>query len=1502
MTLDLNGLSTRDALTAVYIGYYDRAADPSGIQFWEQVIADTSLSLEEVASDFAGQDETAEVHPFFADPDSTSASTFITVLYQNLFNRDPDEAGLTFYTEALEAAVAGEEGAISVGQIILLIIGGAQDVEGGAQDQTTILNKIAAASDWTTTAEEVADLDFSGDVAQSAKTIIESVDDSAESVEAAAATVDGFFDLLINPPAAGGVISLAIGDGPQVGDSGDDLFIAGLAQNAFGGIANTMSSATNLDGKGGYDTLEAVVSNEFLGLGSGGIGLTDIQPTLSNIEEISIEARDGDFQFGGFVTFDAKDVTDVEVIGSHNSDGDLIIENLTTLTSDGVARNTSDITISMDHTDNFNSDGDASDLIVYFDNDYLINDAPLNSGASLTIELMDLDAETVGDDPLLDNPFGLITFNFGDQLKTLDFGTDSDTYAELLADIQAAITLAAETDPDFGQLSARFGVDFTVRDTDADPNPARPDLTGRTIEIVNSGPEELEAVTMRATGDAPAGKDFHTGFDNEAPDTEEFPISVDIDLHKAGRGGQGGDLVVGGKAQEVSEGIEGGITVFNVSVLGEGAESTTAGAEKPSNIGTLTSTLGALETVNIVTDEAFVDGDTFASLEIRDGFNTAGAFGETGDLMLVDANGFLGDLFLGTNERIVNLDTLTALGGGDVTYNALLNGAEAGDATLFTPEDYTVLTGAGDDTVDIAILTNSVLDFAGSSLEVKTGDGDDAITLNMADFLDGELFIAPFVGLANQQLNQAVLDNVDIDGEGGNDTIDVDGLGNANIMGGAGDDVIYTDGAGAFAVWATNFDNVRVDDSTGNLGGIAADEIPGEQLTTAYIGGAVLTVTLSGAGVMDAADGGGVMALPTAGAVQGDDGYESRVTVNVAGENTYYGTEADINDAVIRAIEGDATLNALLSVVVGPNNTLLITSKTSGDFDATDLRIDIAQRNADSTSYANAVLDEAREVTANSDWTLTDLWGGTTFTTARSYESTAPGALTSSDTANDFYDGLSVRGGSNEMDDNLHTAGTASTQETDNVINGGADNDIIVLSTDAVPGSTLNYTPGGNNSMLDGSSNETVVMEDLFGDDVVMNFTTTGAAVRTSDVTQTIATIAIDTQGSDAVVATEESFTLDVNPVPESGADYTIDFDGAADLLVEAGDDPMTIAATIAAGTFTNYTAVDNLDGTVTFTAITTGNVPDIGVNNFNAPDVFDENATITTTDGTSAVAAVAEVFTMTFADAVTGGSITGLDGANVIVSEGDTALTTAAAVAASGVTGFTAVDNLDGTVTFTADTAGAVTDLLAVDFGGLEFMGTVTSTIPAGIDFLDFTSYLTSMEDQSVNGAGSTDSDVSNNFIPVTLDDDLSDVQANEVSIVQFDNTPTADSFAGLTASVMESLFNGSAVDDDYGTFDASSINADDEYGSTATTDDLIGMAKSIVMVENADDLGYYKVFELEWDGNSTADTGSTLNGMVSAELIGTLDFGTSLTDITAVNLVGTEEYGDLLADGILA
>ena len=60
--------------------------------------------------------------------------------------------------------------------------------------------------------------------------------------------------------------------------------------------------------------------------------------------------------------------------------------------------------------------------------------------------------------------------------------------------------------------------------------------------------------------------------------------------------------------------------------------------------------------------------------------------------------------------------------------------------------------------------------------------------------------------------------------------------------------------------------------------------------------------------------------------------------------------------------------------------------------------------------------------------------------------------------------------------------------------------------------------------------------------------------------------------------------------------------------------------------------------------------------------------------------------------------------------------------------------------------------------------------------------------------------------------------------------------------------------------------------------------------MIQNADNLGEYKVFEVTWNGLASANTPNTIAAV--ATLRGTIDFGTSIDGIDELNLVGSLEH----------
>jgi hypothetical protein len=189
-----------------------------------------------------------------------------------------------------------------------------------------------------------------------------------------------------------------------------------------------------------------------------------------------------------------------------------------------------------------------------------------------------------------------------------------------------------------------------------------------------------------------------------------------------------------------------------------------------------------------------------------------------------------------------------------------------------------------------------------------------------------------------------------------------------------------------------------------------------------------------------------------------------------------------------------------------------------------------------------------------------------------------------------------------------------------------------------------------------------------------------------------------------------------------------------------------------------------------------------------------------------------------------------------------------------------------------------------------------------AGTDFLDFSDYLTSQFDSSPGAAG--DSADSNILIPVDLDYNETSsatnaAEANEVVVVRMvEDTAEGETFSALSASVVAQLFNNTLADADNEFAGLTEGNLSVATYQKTDTEALIGDAKAIFMVENDQNLGEYKVFELTWAGDNASGAVNT----VSAVEIGGLDFGTSLTGLNEINLVGSDEYADLIQNGFMA
>jgi hypothetical protein len=309
----------------------------------------------------------------------------------------------------------------------------------------------------------------------------------------------------------------------------------------------------------------------------------------------------------------------------------------------------------------------------------------------------------------------------------------------------------------------------------------------------------------------------------------------------------------------------------------------------------------------------------------------------------------------------------------------------------------------------------------------------------------------------NQELNIADRGGegqIVIDGGDGNDTIRKPGSGDTTINLGAGNDTVYTDNTGSLtsantvitnsgrAMWVYN----TADQVLAGAPERDIDDLESDVNDVYFMYRAELTVTFRDV--------------------------ETQVPVvigTLAGDRTV--TDLHINQAIKAAINLDPVLSKVLVARDGPANVLIIQSLIDGDYDETDLSVDIELPDDLSATDVNALLNAWEDE-------LDD----------RGFDADEPGLfdLMEDDLANwvadDDYDTqLANDAGATDL-----TGADSTVSTTDNIIEGSTGNDVIVLSTTFVDDDV-----DEDDDLLE-SSNETVVYSGAFGDDTIFNFTADG--------------------------------------------------------------------------------------------------------------------------------------------------------------------------------------------------------------------------------------------------------------------------------------------------------------------------------------------------------------------------------------------------------------------------
>ncbi|WP_298804098.1 DUF4214 domain-containing protein [uncultured Rhizobium sp.] len=299
------------SIQGIYVALFGRPADPAGLQYFNTA-TNNGANLNAIG-DLAA---TAEYQDRFKGMDNAG---IVTAIYQSLFGRNPELAGLTFFVDALN------KGTININNVAINILDGAK-----GDDLATVNNKVTAANAFTAaidTPDELAA--YRGDAAAAqGRAFLSPITSDASTVPSAAATDAAVEGVVKGGGVEGSVFTLTADADTFTPTSADAKFQTTANDDTFRAVAvGDLKTVDFIDGGAGRDTLNAVVSG------------ASIEPVLKSVEVVNLSVETAD------ATFSANSSTGVEEIWFKANDGhNLTLDDVSLSTKVGFATD-ADLTV-----------------------------------------------------------------------------------------------------------------------------------------------------------------------------------------------------------------------------------------------------------------------------------------------------------------------------------------------------------------------------------------------------------------------------------------------------------------------------------------------------------------------------------------------------------------------------------------------------------------------------------------------------------------------------------------------------------------------------------------------------------------------------------------------------------------------------------------------------------------------------------------------------------------------------------------------------------------------------------------------------------------------------------------------------------------------------------------------------------------------------------------------------------------------------------------------------
>ena len=483
----------------MYVAYYGRPGDPAGVDYWASVLdvaESTGGSL-----DINQFGESQEFLDGIGGAGNTTADQ-VTILFQQMFNRDPDPEGLAFWVNSIDTGI------ITLAQSALAIAEGVQN-----EDAIILANKVAGAVYYTEQVTETGASYTSDDIA-SAQAIIATIDETARSVIDSYLLTDDALALVDQGDTDGGdIFTLTTGQDVITGSLGDDK-IAGVFSTGASD-ASSFTIGDTIDGRDGDDTLELYVNDD-------GNALSFVDKSITNVETVMIYTTGG-----GWKGLDlANTVIDDLILDSSLSPTPETGADESTTDIDGVLASTA-VTVQQigDNADakinlNFSDDSRADADITVTLQDMNTNKANISIGGEDGVNQTDAATSTLNLN--VSNVDSNETFNVGAGIK-------AENRADVALAVNADVNNVVGKDVNFDLDFRTNGVTATAVIDIADSN-----VHNFTLDIDNDhmGTSDIDVVTLNLDGMNNEVSDDKANFSLDSFETININVTKDAFFNK----------------------------------------------------------------------------------------------------------------------------------------------------------------------------------------------------------------------------------------------------------------------------------------------------------------------------------------------------------------------------------------------------------------------------------------------------------------------------------------------------------------------------------------------------------------------------------------------------------------------------------------------------------------------------------------------------------------------------------------------------------------------------------------------------------------------------------------------------------------------------------------------------------------------------------------------------------------------------------------------------------